>query len=462
MTTYIEGQKLATPYTGNTLYVNTESGDDVLNNGESSGAPLGTIQAAIDRFLPSYLPPQAWDSDVTKRIVVQYTPGMSAIRENINKPAHREGLLVIEAEELEVYSLSQNGAAAAVDGYESLWQVNVTGATIPSTLPLDGYFMATADDVVFGNEVFTYLDSFVIVETTSSSLLFPANNIGVSDGFGLGDGNTIRVLTPQIVWQDFAKTGGTFGPNPPQIVNMGGPLQIKGFEFNPDSTFSSIYFGHPGPDNATLNSSTIFTRCLFKTDNVGVGGYYLVDGGHDINLSGCKVETTASRPVNIRNVDVTSIQRSFYGLNGNSAGITSVSRATLNYLYIKEEAASSTNHFTVSNIGSGSIFSSDFRGGPELLCNAASSRFSIERITFSGCNSNCVELTGPGLYSLSELSGSDNAGYGVIMFDSAQVTSISSVTVTGSLGDLKVGDAPAADWADVPIVDLATGCRAVS
>jgi len=438
--------------TETTLYVDIVAGFDGYDGTVSS--PLKTIQEAIYRFFPPYSPAQFLDSSDLREIILVYTPGMPSIQEQVVKPLHKGGaVLYIRAQHRVEASVVQSGSLALETGHQSLRRINFTTAPFVGNTLQDGYFVLPTDPTVGGALVPTVATEIsAIVNNGDGYVLAPFSNPEIQDAFGFTNASTLDIVQPQIEWDSPTTNVGNGAVVSPLITNQGGGLIIQGFIFDRSGDPSShdrqtLVLDH-GTEATGSNTSMILCRFanLFSiadtSSSLMISSSYMDMGTNSIQLNQVRDLTIArchltgpAGELQVRYSDLVNINSSYIS---RYAGIT--------------------NKVQIIQCRNCDVSGIDFRTDVNLIMNGSGG--SVQNCTFEGMGSSCITVDDKSHIVINSVTGSaGNTSHGVEVGDFASVRILGS-TVTGTLGDIRVGSSTGLLYSDLPVTDIGTMSRA--
>jgi len=438
--------------TETTLYVDIVAGSDGYDG--TVGSPLKTIQEAVYRHIPPYAPAPYWSSSVVKRIIVKYTSGMPILQENVIKPPHTgAGLFIIEGEMHVESNLVQSGATTTVAGYQGRNRVAFTTSPLtPSSL--DGYFAEPVPDVIFGStELFSYLEHFCIIDNAAGSIDLAAGKIGSVDGFGYGDTSVIRIVRPQINWAQPDLDPTDIGAYTSAFINQGGTTLIKGFIYTPTNLFDSFITSDGAKPIFIGGFATYIDQCTL------IEPHYFSGKVNSLLINSCYIQSADSSNGAFRfySGDTVHMERCHAQLTQSEVNFDQLQQARARFCYFERISGIST-HIRYVNCPATTLQNCDFRGGVNLQLHAAGG--SAQNCTFEGVLNPAIEILERADISLTGCTGATgNTKWGVLVGESSYVKDLSGNTVTGSLGDLRIGGAPTITWGEIPFSDAVTFSR---
>lgn len=488
-----------------TLYVDTVAGNDDYDG--TVGSPLATIQEAVYRFIPPYAPVPNWSRSTVNTIQVVYTEGMSVINEPLHIPFHRgEGLLRIQADMYTPYSgLVQSGALVADgaygDGYYTTHhQLNITTSPLTTGELVDGYFVVPQNAVSGKHEIERAYEYAPIYNNTTNSVDVVLGGPGVYTGFAYANTMVFDIVKPQVEWSypDNNEGGSFYGQA--LITCDGGPVEISGFIFSGSDPKRPLLRSNAAPSpeyiivGGTVLSKNIFNSAgptstfayLFSGSGVWAAGNIVQANNNSLTLC---ADTNSCIITNmlIRDSDITSITNcanlysigiSLYGNSGatdylfvrdGSSGYFYYCDCRNAYIWVRSAATNFSSGLSVVNSPSYGLRFTKYLGWTiedfSLITSANNGAYLEQGSSatligeISGSANSGVVIQNDCFAALA-VTGNGNSEYGVEILDggSAQVT-LAQTSISGSLGEVKVGSSPVRNWGDGSIVDTTELCR---
>ncbi len=433
------------------LFVDTVNGNDD-NDGLTSATALQTIQLAALMFKLPLL--QTWAKNDNRTITVIHTPGMPKITEQITVPPHNgEGILIADFEEEVIASgLVENGALAAVAGFENRWQITFTTAPLtPAALARNAF--TKMHTLQSENEIDGCLENLPIITNGAGTVDVVAADPGIFSAFHYANGAVIDIVRPQIEWgldEDPVTTTHTLQHT--MIKNLGGsPLIIRGVCAATDNTNvnNTCFLSNIGNGVGILGNNVALTRSMAEATTPGAGWWALTFG--DAMVAGFIAEadsiyylTSYASLASAYNVDTDTPTRSTvaasYVDNGlvvgiNATGILSLNKATMS-------AGGSfdvrNGHFVLANYSSCTLFALTVEGAGGFPGLRIGYSESADSAGYNGCT--IVDGT-----RVKGTTGNTDLGCRVGIFGNLFVLS-GVPTLSGGVNDLQVGAAAARAW----------------
>lgn len=460
------------------LWVDIVAGSDA-NSGTQS-FPLRTIQEAVLRFKQPEVGPVVWDHGDDRFIHVVYTEGMPNITEMIIVPPHSgSGYLIIDADEQVLHSgLTQVGAVASIAGFSVRNRITIA-ETIPTGIYGDNSFLRPTN-LITNTPLEDTWENLPVVANSTNTIDVTAYSPGGWSAFRYVPGATIDIVRPRIVWTWPYVSPSEYYTHQPMIVNQGSPLIVSGFIF--ETGRNEVGAGGVTVPGFLANSATgvslndiaggtfTATRCIFRpgfsdhnTHN-SVGSIGLGDGlclnGVLLRLETCYglLDGVGQLALNLRLHD------------GYGDLWPAISDFTSGSYYIDMTGSSAALIIE----GSTATVVADIRSGRLIVRNGAVA-------TFTGT------IEGAGIYPAIELgaqadslifpeftygkaqmrilsaSGSaGNADVGIRVGDRCIAILNGTATLSGTLGQVVVGDISPLNWSESEIIDVVRGAHYIN
>ncbi len=456
------------------LWVDPANGDD--ENIGDEDFPLATLQVAVYKLIPPHLPVPSWESGDDRIINVV----ANGIRVDLEAPTiipHHEGLgvLYIRGEEEVVYAdlMQEDGAgAAAVAGFYSKHTLEVSTSALDAdefALPNDDteyaafirWTEATMLDGWTGYNYFDYADdkSIPIITNSADQLTVVA---GQWNWWTMNSGQTDRrfdIVRPLIKFR-WASANPTGDYEARWMFQASGRVMFEGFVFDAANgslirNTNSQTAGTGDPQRCPLriarsylltksqyivggSDCTAFMGCTMATRT----NYSFLGAECNLFLSGVYVKHTAGERFYIGANNLTA-----YGLvlevpdviGGGGGGVGN--SFTLGFVDIRPPGVS----------GGGLRF---YYGLYYVLSN-----MSVEGAGTFGAAIQFVGVNKTG--RLANVIGTVTGNYGFMLTEGARLDIVSGTTITGNLGDRKIGNLAVSAWnAGVEVDYEDTLCRA--
>ena len=312
-------------YDALTYYVDLDVGND-NNSGVGPGVALATIQEAVNRHFPSWKGPK--DLGTTPRYIIVSGVTNTTITESVVIPPFvGDGPLVISGVQDTVYANAvETGAVfSPVASYASLQDLSFAGPFTPSDPALANKAFVVPKVTTYATLQEANIDCFPILDNGGASIRCPVYLPGVFSGFDHYNGAVCDLKVNRLTWrpdinidQSFpAYVNGGFC-----ISNNGGPLIVQNFDFeeNPSQTLISngtvvLYNNSPANGAGTLYNQTQVARCrvignisIASGEGVDVvsciatgGGIFTFDQSYSFCLNLIATPTSpGSYPTNVR------------------------------------------------------------------------------------------------------------------------------------------------------------------
>lgn len=448
-----------------TLWVDPVNGDDNAS-GLTKTTPLKTIQTAINKFLPAKADTPYWTRRDDRFIRVVFTPGMAAIPENVVIPYHRgPGALRIVAEEQILVTGLVTSGMSALSGFEQRQRVAFTTSPLTPGAFDHQAFAVLHDRDTIEPEIFEALwEDLPIVATAAGTIDVVSSDPGLFSTFHWQNGASVDIVKPQIAWTPPAVTGtnpeGLLPPEPPCILNNGGPLVVQGFLFlapddsNPSSLARVILVNQDAYLGNGFGQSVALNRCVIGTHvsqswATGLSGPGMIEGcivtggnGGIHNLSACSPGFTLTNvDVQIDSGDACSVSQCYgslsaFGLNVWGGGTFSFSQVGNGFALVDIRGSASDANLFISNgsyVYLGAI-SAEQMGFAAILVGTLNGGNGLPCSVFFGDSSRTKGSTG-------------NSGKGLIIGALSSAGSLDgAMTLTGAGGNVTLG-ATALTWA---------------
>lgn len=438
------------------LYVDITNGVDA-NTGLTPNEPLKSVQRAVNLYKSGAI--QHWPLNDNRYIHVMGAPG-SEFKENIVVPPHAGmGALIIQGEEeVLAQDLEVSGSVfTSVPGFEVEQNLNLTGAGLaPSTL---SYGAFVVPQVSFAETEFeAAYDMLPIKDNAAESLRTAAFDPGVFSGFAYFAGALVDVVSPNITWKSADSTAFSF-TGVPTITNLGGALIIRGFRAAPadvGGNFSSFMNSAAGPGDSGNGSPVTLQRIAFTG-----GAFAQIVEGDALSMIGCSINDPASFPklssantLVCQNILINSGiclvegagDISMYGASFDSSGAVNGGIRIADSTPVRYLAAD----IRCTGTGDGNLqLNSTSVNVQALSIEDAGALDAIQGLTGSDISITVAALN-------SRLNGSaGNSAHGCSIGVMSYVLSgfEANITLSGTAGDLKVGDLAAKAWTDPAVTD---------
>ncbi len=428
------------------LYVDPVLGDDANSGLDASNAFL-TIQRAVDLFKGSSNTHWLFGDDRTINVIGADGVVMT---ESIVIPSHAGmGALIIKGQETTVESdlVIAGTPFNSIASYEVRQTLNLTGAGLtPSTYQYDAFVIPQASlaDGVFD----ATFDCLPIIDNAASSLTVVSLDPGTYSAFSYPSGSLCDIVKPNITWKPENSSAFSY-INIPGIVCMGGPLIIEGFRLEPAEVGgnygSFIQTVATGAENS-LGSSVVMTR------NITKGGFAKNVQGEGVAFNGNIIDDPGAFITfsNVRDLTINNLAA--------RTGILVIERgAACIYGIDLLQTAATVGGLRIRALDFGLVFA-DIRAsaGTTQFVATISKDFNIAALSVEDAGANAAISLFSGNCSLklatnaTRLNGTaNNTGVGMDVTEGAwaEGSNETSITLSGSSGDMKVGALPSRDWA---------------
>ena len=430
-------------YQAGDYYVDLSTGSDT-NAGTSWAAPLATVQEALNRVLPSF----AGVVELTTDTYI-FVRGPGTVSENVVVPAHTgEGCLVIEGDTTVQTTLTVTGTFNPIGASFSLQDITFSSPTLTASDPtiVEKSFLRPQVSS-YGNVWETQVDCFPVLDNGTAYVRCPVTYPGLFTGFDYTPGALVDVVTNNVTWAEVASPG--FTKSKCFITNLGGNLIVKNFIFEANPAAAApgsivLNTNQVGASGSGLFQKTQLTQCIFKDIQlVGNGDFDIVccigggagtEGSLSVgNSSGAGIWNSLSIPQSPGNWPI-FIQYSEAGIFG---------------LYCKGYL-----QFFGSTVST--ILTDVRERATWVLENSYALIYELD-ISDSVVDGLFVDQKSTA-FVVDTLSGTNNAAYGAQVGDCSSILNTSggggaTLTLTGTLGELKVGNAAVQAWAAGSVTD---------
>lgn len=432
-------------YQAGDYYVDLSTGNDT-NTGTSWGAPLATVQEAINRVLPGF----AGVVELTTDTYI-FVRGPGTVTESVVVPAHTGlGCLIIEGDTTVQTTLTVAGTFSPIATSFALQDIAFSSPTLTASDPAIVEKSFLRPQVTGYADIWeTQGDCFPVLDNGTTYVRCPVVEPNLFTGFDYTPGALVDVVTNNVTW--IQPVFASFTEPASCITNLGGNLIVKNFifEVNPAALGPVVSKVLSAPTTTPLNIGyflrTQITQCIFKEiQEIGSGVFDIVcciGGGAGTNGS-----------LSVGNGSSTSIW--------NSLSIPQSPGSWPTFL-------SSCDPFSLYAVYiNGSL--QVFRGVGDVSEVDVKNRqvFVGENSYLRVYNLDVSDSTGRGLlvnqkstvYVIDTLSGINNASYGAQIGDCSSILNKptgggATLSLTGTLGELKVGNAAVQTWAAGSVTD---------
>ena len=450
------------------LYVNHGTGDDTAAG--TAGAPLATIQEAVNRFKPMDRGTQLWDLNDDRTIHVQDPGGGSDFGESIVIQSHSgEGALHIKAVVTTLHTgLVESGTPfSAIAGFEVRQQLSFTTSPMTPSALADAAFVVPQTNLL-GNPFEYGWDYLPIVDNAAGTCDVVALDPGVLTSFSHGAAVVVDIIQPDIIWKN--GTTDAFGYyHTSCIMNHGGPLIVEGFRFQNSRTgyYGNVLVVNHGESDDAWGTKTCFRACIVE-NNTGNYGFISLAHGTGVQFAGVIYKANNLRL--FQGVPGSSIINTrAIGLATSGSGAIGFENTSSLTIYGLDADNSASPIKSVGFYGATVVAAFiDVRGGYFYMRGCPYT--SIQALSVEGAGAAPAISVGPGTSlgigsatSNGRLSGTTgNNQYGLHVHGPNSATEIVTVTgfsLSGALGDVKVGDNPVKAWDSGPETDMTKMAR---
>jgi len=443
-----------------TIYVNHTTGGDGYAGTISE--PCATIQQAVNRFKPLDRGAQNWALNDDRTILVQDPGGDSIFDEEIVIPPHAgDGALIIRAEyQVEFSGLVESGSPfSTIAGFEVRQRLSFTTSPMTASTLGDGYFVVPQTNTL-GNPFEFGWEILPIVDNATGTCDVVAYDPGSYTAFTHLAAVAVDIVKPQVIWRP-GLTDASGDYPVPCIRNMGGSLIVEGFRFqNSTAGQSNVVLMNTGPSGDTWFGGRVYIRgCVVENNGSGTGFRGVVHGD-SCALSGVLLQGRNGITMSSSDLIGVNIRQALSAGFTPANGLYGVANA---YLYgVDTELSASDSKIFNIHMSSNIMIAIDLRGGGLHFWQGAAQ---IDAMSCEDSAKTCIVLSTDStafILSASRAVGSSgNTDYGVRMFGyNAVLEGYSPPSLSGSLGDLKVGDNPITSWGVGDYIDMTKSCKA--
>jgi len=427
-------------YQAGDYYVDLSTGNDT-NAGTSWAAPLATVQEALNRVLPSF----AGVVELTTDTYI-FVRGPGTVSENVVVPAHTgEGCLVIEGDTTVQTTLTVTGTFNPIGASFSLQDITFSSPTITASDPtiVEKSFLRPQVSS-YGNVWETQVDCFPVLDNGTAYVRCPVTYPNLYTGFDYTPGALVDVVTNNVTWTQPAFAGYTETNS--SITNFGGNLIVKNFIFenNPATVTntSKVLNGPQVGGNGTGEFlTTQLTQCIFKDIYwVGSGDFDIIcciGGGTGTNGS---LSVKSSNVCHIYNSISVPLSPGSWPTN-----ISNSQRIATWGFYCK-------GYFQFFK-SQGYVYMTDVKQRSTQV--SENSYVIAYELDVSDSIVEGLTVDKKSTFLPFVLSGINNASYGAQIGDCSSIiyTGGGIFPLTGTLGELKVGNLAPQTWAAGPVTD---------